>query len=106
MAGLSYSAHLSQKNSAINSKAKLSGVAKHNLRKYRSLEYDKENIVILWGTDKLVQDVKKVYMEQFSEAVEEYNKKQTREERKKAEGKLKEYLVKVFEKNRNFPFKD
>ena len=30
----------------------------------------------------------------------------TREETKKAEGKLKEYLVKVFEKNRNFPFKD
>ena len=80
MAGLSYSAHLSQKNSAINSKAKLSGVAKHNLRKYRSLEYDKENIVILWGTDKLVQDVKKVYKEQFDEAVREYNKKQTREE--------------------------
>jgi len=78
MAGLSYSAHLSQKNSAINSKAKLSGVAKHNLRKYRSLEYDKENIVILWGTDKLVQDVKKVYKEQFDEAVREYNKKQTR----------------------------
>ena len=73
MAGLSYSAHLSQKNSAINSKAKLSGVAKHNLRKYRSNDYDKENIVILWGTDKLVQDIKKVYREQFSEAVEEYN---------------------------------
>lgn len=82
MAGLSYSAHLSQKNSAINSKAKLSGVAKHNLRKYRSLEYDKENIVILWGTDKLVQDVKKVYKEQFDEAVREYNKKQTRDDRK------------------------
>lgn len=30
----------------------------------------------------------------------------TREERKKAEEKLKEYLVKLFEKNRNFPFKD
>ena len=82
MAGLSYSAHLSQKNSAINSKAKLSGVAKHNLRKYRSLEYDKENIVILWGTDKLVQDVKKVYKEQFDDAVREYNKKQTRDDRK------------------------
>ena len=82
MAGLSYSAHLSQKNSAINSKAKLSGVAKHNLRKYRSLEYDKENIVILWGTDKLVQDVKKVYKEQFDETVREYNKKQTRDDRK------------------------
>lgn len=82
MAGLSYSAHLSQKNSAINSKAKLSGVAKHNLRKYRSLEYDKENIVILWGTDKLVKDVKKVYKEQFDDAVREYNKKQTRDDRK------------------------
>ena len=82
MERLSYSAHLSQKNSAINSKAKLAGVAKHNLRKYRSNDYDKENIVILCGTDKLVQDVKKVYREQFSEAVEEYNKKQTREERK------------------------
>lgn len=82
MAGLSYSAHLSQKNSAINSKAKLSGVAKHNLRKYHSNDYDKENIVILWGTDKLVQDVKKVYKEQFDEAVREYNKKQTRDDRK------------------------
>lgn len=82
MAGISYSAHLSQKNSAINSKAKLTGVAKHNLRKYRSLEYDKENIVILWGTDKLVKDVKKVYKEQFDDAVREYNKKQTRDDRK------------------------
>lgn len=36
MERLSYSAHLSRKNSAINSKAKLAGVAKHNLRKYHS----------------------------------------------------------------------
>ena len=82
MERLSYSAHLSQKNRAIKSKAKLAGVAKHNLRKYHSNDYDKENIVILCGTDKLVHDVKKVYREQFSEVVEEYNKKQTREERK------------------------
>ena len=96
MAGLSYSAHLSQKNSAINSKAKLSGVAKHNLRKYRSNDYDKENIVILWGTDKLVQDIKKVYREQFSEAVEEYNKKQTREERK-----IHDYFEKTAKSNKD-----
>ena len=96
MAGLSYSAHLSQKNSAINSKAKLAGVAKHNLRKYRSNNYDKENIVILCGTDKLVQDVKKVYMEQFSEAVEEYNKKQTREERK-----IHDYFEKTAKSNKD-----
>ena len=96
MAGLSYSAHLSQKNSAINSKAKLSGVAKHNLRKYHSLEYDKENIVILWGTDKLVQDVKKVYKEQFDEAVREYNKKQTRDDRK-----IDDYFEKTAKSNRD-----
>jgi len=96
MAGLSYSAHLSQKNSAINSKAKLLGVAKHNLRKYRSNDYDKENIVILWGTDKLVQDIKKVYREQFSEAVEEYNKKQTREERK-----IHDYFEKTAKSNKD-----
>ena len=96
MERLSYSAHLSQKNSAINSKAKLAGVAKHNLRKYRSNDYDKENIVILCGTDKLVQDVKKVYREQFSEVVEEYNKKQTREERK-----IYDYFEKTAKSNKN-----
>ena len=96
MAGISYSAHLSQKNSAINSKAKLTGVAKHNLRKYRSLEYDKENIVILWGTDKLVQDVKKVYKEQFDEAVREYNKKQTRDDRK-----IDDYFEKTAKSNKD-----
>ena len=96
MERLSYSAHLSQKNSAINSKAKLAGVAKHNLRKYRSNNYDKENIVILCGTDKLVQDVKKVYREQFSEAVEEYNKKQTREERK-----IYDYFEKTAKSNKD-----
>ena len=96
MAGLSYSAHLSQKNSAINSKAKLSGVAKHNLRKYHSNDYDKENIVILWGTDKLVQDVKKVYKEQFDEAVREYNKKQTRDDRK-----IDDYFEKTAKSNKD-----
>lgn len=96
MERLSYSAHLSQKNSAINSKAKLAGVAKHNLRKYRSNDYDKENIIILCGTDKLMQDIKKVYREQFSEAVEEYNKKQTREERK-----IYDYFEKTAKSNKD-----
>ena len=96
MERLSYSAHLSQKNSAINSKAKLACVAKHNLRKYHSNDYDKENIVILCGTDKLVHDVKKVYRKQFSEAVEEYNKKQTREERK-----IHDYFEKTAKSNKD-----
>lgn len=82
MERLSYTAHLSNGDHAINSKTKLAGVAKHNLRKYRPSEYDKENIVILWGTDKLVQDVKYVYEEQFDEPVKKYNANQTREDRK------------------------
>ena len=96
MERLSYSAHPSQKNSAINSKAKLACVAKHNLRKYHSNDYDKENIVILCGTDKLVQDVKKVYKEQFDEAVREYNKKQTRDDRK-----IDDYFEKTAKSNKD-----
>ena len=97
MERLSYTAHLSKGDHAINSKTKLAGVAKHNLRKYRSSEYDKENIVILWGTDKLVQDVKYVYEEEFDEAVEKYNANQTREDRK---------IVNYYEKVANDKKKD
>ena len=66
---LSYSAHLSNGDHAIDSKAKLSDVAKHNFRKYHSKDYNKDNIVVLCGTDKLMEDVKKIYKEQFDEAV-------------------------------------
>lgn len=82
MDDVSYSAHISNGKSAINSKGKLSGVAKHNLRKYRSKEYDRENIVLLYGSTNLLQDVKKVYQDTFSEALEQYNQKQTRADRR------------------------
>lgn len=75
---VSYSAHISNGKSALNSKGRLSGVAKHNLRKYRSKEYDRENIVLLFGSTNLMRDVKKVYQDTFSEALEQYNQKQTR----------------------------
>ncbi len=78
MDDVSYSAHISNGKSAINSKGKLSGVAKHNLRKYRSKEYDRENIVLLFGSTNLMRDVKKVYQDTFSESLEQYNQKQTR----------------------------
>ena len=39
MGEISFSNHISNKKSAFNSKAKLAGVAKHNLRKYRSQNY-------------------------------------------------------------------
>ena len=82
MDDVSYSAHISNGKSAINSKGKLSGVAKHNLRKYRSKEYDRENIVLLYGSTNLLWDVKKVYQDNFLKALEQYNQKQTREDRR------------------------
>ncbi len=81
MDDVSYSAHISNGKSAINSKGKLSGVAKHNLRKYRSKEYDRENIVLLFGSTNLLRDVKKVYQDTFTEALKQYNQKQTRTDR-------------------------
>ena len=46
MEKISYSAHISNKKSAITSKAKLAGVAKHNLRKYHSSDYSQEEVVL------------------------------------------------------------
>ena len=82
MENISYTAHVSNKKSAITSKSKLAAVAKHNLRKYKSSDYSKDNICIIYGTSNLIDDVKTVYHKEFDEALEEYNKKQTRPDRK------------------------
>lgn len=82
MGNISYTAHVSNKKSAITSKSKLAVVAKHNLRKYKSSDYSKDNICIIYGTSNLIDDVKTVYHKEFDEALEEYNKKQTRQDRK------------------------
>ena len=44
MGNVSYSAHISNGKSAITSKKALAGVAKHNLRKYKSADYSSDNI--------------------------------------------------------------
>lgn len=82
MEGITFTAHVSNKKSAITSKSKLAGVAKHNLRKYKSEEYSAENIFLIYGTDNLVQDVKAVYHQEFDEALKVYNENQTRADRK------------------------
>ena len=82
MGNISYTAHVSNKKSAITSKSKLAAVAKHNLRKYKSSDYSKDNICIIYGTSNLIDDVKTVYHKEFDEALKEYNKKQTRPNRK------------------------
>ena len=96
MDDVSYSAHISNGKSAINSKSRLSGVAKHNLRKYRSKEYDRDNIVLLFGSTNLLQDVKKVYHDTFTEALEQYNQKQTRADRR-----IEDYFEHVSDKNQD-----
>ena len=82
MEGISFTAHVSNKKSAITSKSKLVGVAKHNLRKYKSEEYSVNNIFLIYGTDNLVQDVKAVYHQEFDEALKVYNENQARADRK------------------------
>ena len=66
----------------------LEKIDKHNNRKYYvsyrkelDLSLSKHNILIK-GTNNLVEDVKKIYKDEFDEAVCKYNEKQTREDRK------------------------
>lgn len=82
MAGMSFSAHISNRKSGITSKTKLESVAKHNLRKYKSSDYSANNIVILQGTKNLVRDVKAVYHQEFDAALKDYNERQKRADRK------------------------
>ena len=49
--------------------AKLAGAAKHNLRKYHSQDYSRDNITLLYGTTNLMQDVKNVYRKEFDAAL-------------------------------------
>lgn len=90
MGNVSYSAHISNGKSAITSKSKLLGVAKHNLRKYKSPEYSSDNILLLRGTEDLYQDVKNVYHQEFDEVVQQYNQKH-----KRADSRIEDYFEHV-----------
>lgn len=82
MGAASYTAHVSNRKSAITSKSKLKTVANHNLRKYRSSDYSRDNILLLYGTGNLYKDVQEVYHREFDEAVRIYNENQKRKDRK------------------------
>lgn len=82
MEGISFTAHVSNKKSAITSKSKLAGVAMHNLRKYKSEAYSANNVFLIYGTDNLVQDVKAVYHQEFDEDLKVYNENQSRADRR------------------------
>ena len=67
-------------NNAIQNSAGLTKVDKHNYRKYDSNQND---IEIIKGSSSLVDDVKKLYKEEFDEAKEEYNLTNTLKGKKK-----------------------
>ena len=79
---LSYSFHIGSKKHAITSLKKLESVSKHNLRKFQSKIFDGSKNELLVGSNDLVKDTKKFYNDFFKNALDEYNKKQKRSDRK------------------------
>ena len=79
-------------NSIQNSKG-LSKVDNHNYRKY---DNEQENIFIVRGTDSLVNDVKELYKKEFGQALEDFNNKQTRGDRK-----IKDYFTHISNDNKH-----
>ena len=80
--------HCGSGENAIRSEKDLKSADGHNNRKYKNknnLELDPtlshENVVLV-GTKNIIEDVKKVYKDEFNEAVYNYNMKQKREDRK------------------------
>lgn len=96
MGTASYTAHISNKKSAITSKAKLKSVANHNLRKYRSSDYSRDNILLLYGTENLYKDVQEVYHKEFDEVLKIYNENQ-----KRADRRIDDYFAHVSELNQD-----
>lgn len=74
---ISYTFHISNKDSALSTTNKLLNVSKHNLRAYNDdlekNEYNKNNISVLVGSDSIYKDVQKIYHEEFDEAIRKYN---------------------------------
>lgn len=80
-------------NNAIQNSAGLTKVDKHNYRKYDNNQND---IEIIKGSSSLVDDVKKLYKEEFDESKEEYNLKQVRDDRK-----IKDYFTHISNNEKN-----
>ena len=80
--------HCGSGKNAVRSEKDLKKADAHNNRKYKNKnnqeldpEKSHENVVIV-GTNNIIEDVKKVYKDEFTEAVYDYNMKQKREDRK------------------------
>lgn len=86
----SYSFHLSSKGHAVGTIGKVGQVSKHNLRAYKSDEYERDMISVLSGSETSIMDsIKEIYENEFSGALKEYNSKR-RDDRQ-----IKDYLEHV-----------
>lgn len=88
MKELGVSFHVGSKENSIKCEADLKKADAHNNRKYKNKNNQEldpakshENVIIV-GTNNIIDDVKKVYKDEFTEAVYDYNMKQKREDRK------------------------
>ena len=80
-------------NNAIQNAAGLSKADKHNCRKYD----DKINdIEFIRGTNSLYDDVKKLYLDEFEDARNEYNSRQIRDDRR-----IKDYFSHISNSSKN-----
>ena len=83
-------------NNAIQNAQQLSRVNKHNLRKY---DNNIEKIELLYGSNDLYEDVKKLYVEEFDAARLVYNEKQIRNDRK-----IEDYFSHISNNDKNKVF--
>lgn len=88
MKELGVSFHCGSGKNAIRSEKDLKSIDEHNNRKYKNKnnqelnpELSHENVILV-GSRYIVEDLKKVYKDEFTEAVYNYNMKQKREDRK------------------------
>lgn len=93
---MSYALHLGKNSNGLKTISDIKKCSNHNLRNYKSDEYDKNNIVLLVGSTNILDDVKKVYDEEFSEAIKIYNSNQVRNDRI-----ISNYLEDVSENKKN-----
>lgn len=86
----SYSFHLSAKSHAVSTVGKICQCSRHNLREYKSDHYDRSQIEVLAGsTASILEDVKRVYEDEFNDCLKKYN------EDKRADRQIKNYLEHV-----------
>ena len=83
----SYSFHLSAKGHSVSTIGKVNQVSRHNLRAYKSDDFDRSLIEIISGSESsILDDVKQIYHDEFDEPLKKYNGG------KREDRKIKDYL--------------